>query len=139
MGRICLGREGPRTHGSIAQVRCGLGHTYGSPVGRHGHVFHGFERRHFSSPQAPHFVDANPDAPLDLSLLSDDDDLSGAEPPERVLFYVSFRHPRHASVDNANIHGAGSIRAELAQRRLTLGELRGGPRSISREALPFSR
>tara|TARA_B110001452_G_scaffold42974_1_gene32908 strand:- start:1050 stop:2405 length:1356 start_codon:yes stop_codon:yes gene_type:complete len=73
--------------------------------------------------EAPHFLDANPDAPLDLSLLADDD-LHDVQPTERVLFYVSFRHPRAASTDNADKHGAGSIRPELAQRHLTLGELR---------------
>ena len=73
--------------------------------------------------QAPHFLDANTDAPLDLSLLADED-LHDVPPTERVLFYISFRHPRAASTDNADVHGAGSIRPEVAQRHLTLGELR---------------
>ena len=43
---------------------------------------------------------------------------------ERVLFYVSFRSTTAASGMNADKHGAGSIRPELAARCLELGALR---------------
>jgi len=46
-------------------------------------------------------------------------------PVERVLFYVSFRHVLAATdLSNADTHGAGSIRPELSQLKLRLGELR---------------
>ena len=52
-----------------------------------------------------------------------------AEPVERVLFYVSFKHAlaTDAELTNRDVHGAGSILPSVAALRTRLGALRSHP------------